>query len=166
MNSIISRDLAKLFHKEGIIFDSLFVYNDEQIINPKIVEKYGELSDDGYYELTKNCGGELDFDEVYIYESQLMLYYNVIINRNKYNAPSIIQVLDWLLKTHHIWIDSSLSPDGFIPLIHSRVNNNDNKFGYNIIPQDEYPVSLMHCQTPKEMYEKTIRFIIEQKYFQ
>ena len=166
MNSIISRDLAKLFHKEGIIFDSLFVYNDEQIINPKIVEKYGELSDDGYYELTKNCGGELDFDEVYIYESQLMLYYNVIINRNKYNAPSIIQVLDWLLKTHHIWIDSSLSPDGFIPLIHTRVNNNDNKFGYNIIPQDEYPVSLMHCQTPKEMYEKTIRFIIEQKYFQ
>ena len=37
MNSIISRDLAKLFHKEGIIFYSLFVYNDEQIINPKIV---------------------------------------------------------------------------------------------------------------------------------
>lgn len=123
------------------------------------------MSDDGYYELTKNCGGELDFGEVYIYEPQIVNRYHVIISRNQYDAPSINQVLDWLFKTHHIWVDISLSPDGFIPLIHIRVNKNYNKFEYNIIPQDEYPLSLMNCQTPKEMYEKTIRFIIKQNKF-
>ena len=30
----------------------------------------------------------------------------------------------------------------------------------------EAPKEIMNSQTPKEMYEKTIRFIIEQKYFQ
>ena len=46
--------------------DSHYFLN--QIIRPEIIEKYGDLTDDGYYELTRNCGGKLDFDEVYGYE--------------------------------------------------------------------------------------------------
>lgn len=163
MNNIISRDFAKFLYDSGIKFDSTFVYNDEQIINPEIVKKYGELSDDGYYELTKNCGGELDFSEVYIYEPQIVNRYHVIIPRNQYDAPFITDILDWLLKRHHIFIDITLTSNGFCPLINKNVNNISGKFEYNVIPQDEYPEEIMNCQTPNEMYEKTIRFIIEQK---
>lgn len=75
---------------------SLFVYNKEQIINPEIIEKHGDLTDDGYYELTKDCGGPYEFNEVYIYDYKLMLKRDVWVEKEMVYAYTIDCVLKWL----------------------------------------------------------------------
>lgn len=42
-----------------------FSFYKKQRVRPEIIEKYGHLTDDGFHELTKDWGGELEFDEVY-----------------------------------------------------------------------------------------------------
>lgn len=58
----------KLIDKFGITPDSPFAFVLKQSIRKEIIEKYGHLSDDGFYELTEDGGGTLKFDEVYVDE--------------------------------------------------------------------------------------------------
>lgn len=76
---------------------SLFVYNNEQIINPEIIEKHGNLTDDGYYELTKDCGGPYEFNEVYIYEYILLLKRDVFDENEMVYAYTIQDIVNYLL---------------------------------------------------------------------
>ena len=105
MEDFVTFELAKKLKEKGFNYNCLFAYNDEQIINPNVIEKYGVLSDDGYYELTKDGGGELDWDYVYIYETKLMLKRNIIVKRNFIEAPTISQVLKWLREEKKISIE-------------------------------------------------------------
>lgn len=54
-----------------IDINSPFVFIKHQTISEEIREQYGELTDDGYYELTVDGGGDLPFDEVYVDEIAL-----------------------------------------------------------------------------------------------
>lgn len=83
---------------------SLFVYNKEQIINPKIIEKHGDLTDDGYYELTKDCGGPYKFNEVYIYDYKLMLKRDVWVEKEMVYAYTIEQALKWIREEKKIYV--------------------------------------------------------------
>lgn len=76
---------------------SFVVYNKEQMINPEIIEKHGNLTDDGYYELTEDCGGPYKFNEVYIYEYELMLEMDVIDEKEMVYAYTIQDVVNYLL---------------------------------------------------------------------
>lgn len=107
MEDVVSFDLAKRLKEKGFDYKGLFVYNKEQIINPEIVKAFGELSDDGYYELTKEGGGRLDWDFVYIDEYELLQYRDVKAERDIVKAPTISQVLKWLReeKKIHICVD-------------------------------------------------------------
>lgn len=96
MEDFVTFEMAKTLKEKGFKEKCLFAYNDEQVINPKIVEEYGNLTDDGYYELTEDCGGKLKFDNVYIYEQQIILRDKIIIERNFIDAPTISQVMKWL----------------------------------------------------------------------
>lgn len=96
MEDFVTFKISQKLKEKGFNEKCLFAYNDEQIINPKVVEEYGDLSDDGYYELTKNGGGKLKWDNVYIYEQQIILRDKIIIKRNFIDAPTISQVLKWL----------------------------------------------------------------------
>lgn len=97
MCEIIPFYLAKKLEDNGIIIPSLFAYNDEQVINPEIIAKYGYLSDDGYYELTKDGGGTLNFNEVYIYEKTVKLKRDIHVERNTLNAPLLSQVFKYFI---------------------------------------------------------------------
>ena len=118
----ISKELAIKLNDKGFNERPIFSYVDEQLINPKVIEEYGYLSDDGYYELTKNCGGELDFDYVYIYETIVVLTKDThCYDKNVFPAYTIDQVLEWLRgKNIHIRVDRSylynntISKDGEI----------------------------------------------------
>lgn len=46
--------------------NNLMVYRYETVINPEIEKLYPNETDDGYYELTKEGGGEYDWDYVYV----------------------------------------------------------------------------------------------------
>ena len=90
---------------QGIMnLKSHFVYNKEQIINPEIVKKHGNLTDDGYYELTKDCGGPYNFNEVYIYDYKLMLRRDVWVEKEMVYAYTIEQVFTWLREEKDIHI--------------------------------------------------------------
>ena len=105
MEDFVTFEIAKKLKEKGFNKKCLFAYNDEQIINPKVVEEYGYLTDDGYYELTEDGGGKLKFDNVYIYEQQIILRDKIIIERNFIDAPTISQVLKWLREEKELHIE-------------------------------------------------------------
>lgn len=114
-------------------FDALsdFHYFKHQIILPEIIEKYGELSDDGYFELTKRGGGKLRFDEVYGYEW-------VIETNDRYRDPeiyntipaySISTIVDELLK-YGVYVYVDLTEDGFVGCVTTFDKNKRKKFSF------------------------------------
>ena len=107
----LSKDLTKKLIEKGCALKSLFVYNDEQCINDDVVEKYGHLSDDGYYELTKDGGGDLDFNYVYQNKTDILLKRDVIVPRNMMPCYLTSHILQWLRKEKHIFIEISVSID-------------------------------------------------------
>lgn len=115
--SILPIEFHKFITRRNFEALSDFHYFKHQIIRPEIIEKYGERTDDGYYELTKDCGcgGTLDFNEVYGYEW-------VLEGNERYRAPefyntipaySISTIVDELLK-YGIYVYVDLTEDGFI----------------------------------------------------
>lgn len=108
---IVKYEIALKLNNKGFNEKTTFSYNQEQIINPLVIEKYGNLSDDGYYDLTTEGGGELDWDYVYIYSNELVKTDRIYIKRNTISAPTIYQVGKWLRKEHNIdIIPMPLSP--------------------------------------------------------
>lgn len=115
--SILPIEFHKFITRRNFEALSDFHYFKHQIIRPEIIEKYGERTDDGYYELTKDCGcgGTLDFNEVYGYEW-------VLESNDNYRCPefyntipaySISMIVDELLK-YGIYVYVSLTEDGFV----------------------------------------------------
>ena len=90
-------ELCKKIQEKTNFKKSLFVYNKEQIINPEIIEKHGDLTDDGYYELTKDCGGPYEFNEVYIYVYKLKIKIGVFDEDEMVYAYTIQDVVNYLL---------------------------------------------------------------------
>ena len=108
---IVSHDIAIKLSEKGFDYKTTYSYNEEQIINPLVIEQYGGLSDDGYYDLTKEGGGDLEWDFVYIYSYELVKTDRIYVNRNTVSAPTIYQVGKWLRKEYNIdIIPMPLSP--------------------------------------------------------
>ena len=105
MEDFVTFELAVKLKEKGFDYKCLFVYNKEQIINPEIVKAFGELTDDGYYELTKEGGGKLDWSFVYINEYQLIQYRDVLFAREMIKAPTISQVLKWLFDEKQLFVN-------------------------------------------------------------
>ena len=114
-NNILPKKFHEFIERCNFHTPSDFHYFRHQIILPEIVEKYGDLTDDGYFELTKRGGGKLRFDQVYGYEW-------VIESNNKYRDPgiyntipaySINTIVDELLK-YGIYVYVDLTEDGFV----------------------------------------------------
>jgi hypothetical protein len=152
---IVPLNLAKLLEKKGFNNKTLFSFNKEQIINPLIVEKYGELSDDGYYELTKDGGGDLDFEYVYIYEYELVMSNSIYVHKDTVKAPFVSEVIQWLRKEKNI---------------HIEINMGFNMFYYKLCSTTEYDktcgtqVVLKNCEEGYEKYEdcelKCLEYVI------
>ena len=114
-NNILPIKFHNFIKEHNFKVFSDFHYFRHQIILPEIVEKYGDLTDDGYFELTKRGGGKLRFDQVYGYEW-------VIESNDKYRdagiyntipAYSINTIVDELLK-YGIYVYVNLTEDGFV----------------------------------------------------
>lgn len=99
---IVPHNIAVKLSEKGFDYKTTYSYNEEQIINPLVIEQYGGLSDDGYYELTKEGGGDLEWDFVYIYSHELVKTDRIYVNRNTVSAPTIYQVAKWLRTEHNI----------------------------------------------------------------
>ena len=65
-------DIAGRIKDLGFEIPYSYVYASVQDINDEVREKHGELSDCGFYELTKEGGGDYDWDYVYVRREQLI----------------------------------------------------------------------------------------------
>lgn len=87
-------DIANRIKELGFDIPYSCMYVSIQDINDEVREKHGELSDCGFYELTKEGGGEYDWDYVYVRREQLMsrnrCYYTDFIK-----APFVEDVLKY-----------------------------------------------------------------------
>ena len=149
MEEFVTRDIAVKLQQKGYNKDSLFAFNDEQVINPKVIEKYGALSDDGYYELTKHGGGNLEWDYVYIYQTKLTLCRNIIIKRNFVLAPTIHQTLKWLREK-----------DIMIEILINLMDDGKWSFGFRIQTKDYYDRGLKDYLTWEEAAIAAINYCL------
>lgn len=154
----VPKDLIIKLQEKGLNKKTYFVYNDEQVINPDVVEKYGELSDDGYYELTKQGGGKLKWNYVYIYQTEIMPKRYVIVERNCVNAYTIEEVLDWVRDEKKIHVMFDLCPSGYNPIFLTEIyKDDDGYFNNNFIDNCNcYP-------TYKDAAIAAIKYIINKK---
>lgn len=125
----LPKEFYDLIKKQKFEVESDSHYFRHQIIRPEIIEKYGDLTDDGYFELTKRGGGKLRFDEVYGYEWVLEgnEHYRDPEFYNTIPAYSIYTIVDELLK-YGIYVYVSLTEDGFVGYVttfHKNTNVSD-----------------------------------------
>ena len=150
MEDFVTRDIAVKLQQKGYKKNSLFALNDEQVINPKVIEKYGALSDDGYYEVTKDGGGNLEWDYVYIYQTKLTLRRNIIIKRNFVLAPTIHQALKWLREK-----------DIMIEILINLMDDSKWSFGFRIQTKEYYDRSLKDYLTWEEAAIAAIDYCLD-----
>ena len=131
---ILPKEFHEFIGKRNFEALSDFHYFRHQIIRPEIVEKYGDLTDDGYFELTKRGGGKLRFDQVYGYEW-------VIEGNEHYRHPEIyntipaysINTIVYELLKYGIYVYVDLTEDGFIGRVTTfRKNTNPTPEGEDI----------------------------------
>lgn len=114
-NNILPKEFHDFIEKRNFKALSDCHYFKHQIIRPEIVEKYGDLTDDGYFELTKRGGGKLRFDQVYGYEWVIEgnEHYRHPEIYNTIPAYSINTIVDELFK-YGIYVYVNLTEDGFV----------------------------------------------------
>lgn len=108
----VSIEVAKLLKEKGYDWVSDSMYRNNYRLKDDIKDKYPGLSDDGYLDLLKKNGGELEEDEVYgYYEDPVIitckndklyfdLYPGMICAR-----PSLYEAQKWLREKHNIHLD-------------------------------------------------------------
>lgn len=100
----ISYDLAKKIYDKGLILECDYAYYNEQDIKPSIRKKYGDLTDDGYFELTVDGGGNLEWEDVYYYKIALKKYRGDIDDIEAF-APSSDSLLKFFINEVDIKIE-------------------------------------------------------------
>ncbi len=100
----VNTQIAKRIKELDLPIEYQYVYANTYVINDDVIRKHGYLSDDGYYELTKQGGGEYDWDYVYVRREQLMsrnrCYYDDFIK-----APFVEDVLRYFRDEMNIHVN-------------------------------------------------------------
>ena len=159
----LPKEFYDFIKKQNFEVESDSHYFRHQIIRPEIIEKYGDLTDDGYFELTKRGGGKLRFDEVYGYEW-------VLEGNENYRAPefyntipaySISTVLDELLK-YGIYVYVDLTEDGFIGRVttfHKNENvSTEEDINNEDISDETSDYALQMKQDFEEIFKRPLRY--------
>ena len=152
MEDFVTFEIAKKLKEKGFNYKTIYSYNEEQIINPLVIEQYGELSDDGYYELTKEGGGDLEWSFVYIYNYELVKTDRIYVNRNTLSSPTISQVLKWLRKEKNIHIPIDFFVD---------IDTNEVCWYYSIKDIKNELNYISYVYSGKESYENSVLAGIE-----
>lgn len=119
---IVSLEVAKaLFKTEFTEWCELSYMRGSQITD-YAREKYGELSDDGYYELTKQGGGSEPWNNIYDQNYRLTHYggTNRYFQSEKiraYAAPSVYEVQAWLRDEKNIYVAPQLTKDNSLTFV-------------------------------------------------
>ena len=97
-NEYCDFELSQKLNALGYETESDRVYCKTTEVSDRIHEEYPGLSDDGYYELTKEGGGELEWEDVYETKFRFMSY--VYRDLDYFYAPRYVTVVHWLESEH------------------------------------------------------------------
>lgn len=89
-------DIAGRIKDLGFDIPYSYVYASVQDINDEVREKHGELSDCGFYELTKEGGGDYDWNYVYVNKIKLVHVFDRYYHNELVTAPFVEDVLKYL----------------------------------------------------------------------
>lgn len=165
MTNLLTLKQCKSLKRLGFNDNTVYYWYKRQEIKPEIVEKYGNLSDDGFYELTKDCGGDLKFEDVYHYTYRQCVFTDIYVyldNKNDgLNNPNYDEFINWLVKEHKMILSVSYSAEGW----YFELVSFDNKTPAYIIKASE-PEHLIGINNPyrakmNEAIEWTINFLEE-----
>lgn len=73
---LVNINIAQRLRKHGFNETCDYAYVNCTGLSEKIQEEYPNLTDDGYYDLTKEGGGELDWNIVYPKQIRIVQFYN------------------------------------------------------------------------------------------
>lgn len=80
-------------------------YVKRTVVSDFAIEKYGGLTDDGYYELTDVCGGPHPYDEIYVQKWVICGSNSFLFDDDEYYlCPTIHEIQAFLRDRHHIQI--------------------------------------------------------------
>jgi hypothetical protein len=88
-------DIAGRIKDLGFDIPYSYVYASIQDINDEVREKHGELSDCGFYELTKEGGGDYDWNYVYVNKIKLVHVFDRYYHNELVAAPFVEDVLKY-----------------------------------------------------------------------
>ena len=92
--------MQKLGFKPKSRWDGL-CYAVRTTVREDIVEKYGGLSDDGFYDLTVRGGGDLQWEEVYDTSMKLDRPYGI---GEEVYAPTVWEAFKYLIDEHKVFV--------------------------------------------------------------
>lgn len=112
MNEYLSLSLSLRLKDVGYDKPSNMMYCHNYRVKDEILKEYPNLSDDGYLELTKEHGGQLDKDDVYGYYDEA-IYARCINDKFHFEdypdmlcvCPKISNVIEWLRVKKDIFIN-------------------------------------------------------------
>lgn len=108
MNNRISVEIALLLSNTSFSIDDMeewyrHTYTKGSIVREDAYKRFGELTDDGFYELTKDGGGDLDWDEIYTNDWHLTNHYPM--DDEKFLlCPTLDEVRNYFLKKKKLQI--------------------------------------------------------------
>lgn len=108
MNTRINLELALIlndttFSKRDMENWYEHIYRKGSTVREETYRKFGDLSDDGFYELTKEGGGDFDWDEIYDTGWKLSNHYP-FDGEEFLLCPTLYEVQSYLRNTHKIHI--------------------------------------------------------------
>lgn len=113
------------------------VYRWETVINPEIEKLYPNETDDGYYELTKEGGGEYDWD--YVYQKDFV-FDEIRYYEDEIPAPTYFEAARFLRENYKYLIVVKLFEGDF-----------DNPmYDYEIYKDNDYSTHYRHMNLYKE----------------
>lgn len=160
MKNLLPYGLSLLLMEKG--FDALtdFMWVNSYDVKDEILEKYPGLSDDGYYDLLKKNGGELDEDDVFGYKTETCHIscrntkhiLNVTDRYMVCSSPSISEVLEWLVSEKKTYINVKPFSDE---------NGVHFEASYSVVV-DNYKVDTTYIPEKFESYEEAFFRTIEE----
>lgn len=98
-------DIANRIKELGFDIPYSYVYASVQDVNDEVRDKHGELSDCGYYELTKEGGGDYDWNYVYVNKTRLVHVRDRYYHNELATAPFVEDVLKYFRDEKNIVVN-------------------------------------------------------------
>ena len=165
----VSLEVAKLLCELGYNEWEDRYWSKSLVVSEEAIAKYGELSDDGFFELTKEGGGKLDLSEIYTDEWHLDYWSNsnselqaMGFGTRGFSAPLLYLANKWLTLKYGYDFEIMYETGG-LNVMH-KMDIVDTRRGvrcYFLCGSEEYNIMTASYENKNEMINKGLSVILK-----